>query len=322
MMAVNEIVMPVISYSFGVVDWLEGELKDMDVKIRKLLNMHGMMVATSDVDRIYTRRASGGRGLQSVWDSFQACICRLAHYICQSESEVMKICADVDSKALFSITKRAAKYSAKVTVKLPEQFDCYDLLKQARIVASQTRDGLLENRLQAWKVKPQHGAYLRQLDTKNLDPIMSIAWLNGCFLDPHTESYLCAAQELALFTRYHECHLLRLREDDLCRICRKEPESIYHLLAGCDCLAKREYFARHNSVCKYVHFTLMKEYAFPCAPNWYVHEPVEVVRSQNVEIIYDQFIATDRPIGANRPDILVRDKGNVYLGLMIKLIGP
>ena len=57
----------------------------------------------------------------------------------------------------------------------------------------------------------------------------------------------------------------------------------------------------------------MKEYAFPCAPNWYVHEPVEVVRSQNVEIIYDQFIATDRPIGANRPDILVRDKANMVV---------
>ena len=59
----------------------------------------------------------------------------------------------------------------------------------------------------------------------------------------------------------------------------------------------------------------MKEYAFPCAPNRYMHEPVEVVRSQNVEIIYDQFITTDRPIGANRPDILVRDKANkmVYI---------
>ena len=306
-MAVNQIVIPVISYSFGIVDWLEGELKDLDIKIRKLLNMHGMLVATSDVDRIYAPRASGGRGLQSIWDSFQACMCRLAHYISQSESEVMKICADVDSKTLFSITKRAAKYSARVTIKLPEQFDTYDILQQARIVAGKTRDALLDSRLQAWKVKPQHGAYLRQLDTKNLDPVKSVAWLNGCFLDPHTESYLCAAQELALFTRYHECHILRLREDDLCRICRKEPESIYHILAGCDCLAKREYFARHNSVCKYVHFVLMKEYAFPCAPNWYVHEPVEVVRSQNVEIIYDQFITTDRPIGANRPDILVRD---------------
>ena len=71
-------------------------------------------------------------------------------------------------------------------------------------------------------MKSQHGAYLRQLDTKNLDPVKSMAWVNGCFLDPHTESYLFAAQELALFTRYHECHILKLRDDDLCRICRKE----------------------------------------------------------------------------------------------------
>ena len=32
--------------------------------------------------------------------------------------------------------------------------------------------------------------------------------------------------------------------------------------------------------------------------------------TKNVEIVYDQVITTDRPVGANRPDILIRDKAN------------
>ena len=32
-----------------------------------------------------------------------------------------------------------------------------------------------------------------------------------------------------------------------------------------------------------------------------------MILHRNVEIIYDQIISTDRPIGANRPDIIVKD---------------
>ena len=44
--------------------------------------------------------------------------------------------------------------------------------------------------------------------------------------------------------------------------------------------------------------------------NWAAHKPVEVILQKNVEIIYDQFIQTSRPIGANRPDLVVKDLTN------------
>ena len=58
--AINEVVIPVISYSFGVVYWLESDLKEMDVKIRKLLNIYRAFEIKSDVDRIYIPREIGG----------------------------------------------------------------------------------------------------------------------------------------------------------------------------------------------------------------------------------------------------------------------
>ena len=75
-------------------------------------------------------------------------------------------------------------------------------------------------------------------------------------------------------------------------------------------LAKRDYFERHNAVCKYVHFEILRHFAIPCGVNWFVHAPKDVIITSDVEVIYDQVMTTDREVGANRPDIVVKDKKN------------
>ena len=119
-----------------------------------------------------------------------------------------------------------------------------------------------------------------------------------------------AAQEMALFTKYHEKNILHVSNDATCRICKTNGcnETIYHILAGCDSLAKREYFTRHNAVCKYLHFEISKAYNLPCGKNWYQHEPKEVIIDNKVEILYDQVLQTDLEVGANRPDLVIKDK--------------
>ena len=77
--------------------------------------------------------------------------------------------------------------------------------------------------------KPQHGAFVRLLNDSDIDLKMSMSWLRKCYLDPYTESYICGAQELALFTKYHEKHILKNSDDDRCRICKKDPETIFHI---------------------------------------------------------------------------------------------
>ena len=162
----------------------------------------------------------------------------------------------------------------------------------------------------SYQNKPQHGAFARLLNDSDADPKLSLSWLKKCHLDPHTESYICGAQELALFTKYHEKHILKNSNDDQCRICKKEPETIFHILGACDTLAKREYFMRHNNICKYVHHKILKYYGMDAGENWFRHDPAEVVAKNKIEIIYDQTILTTRPVGANRPDILIKDLGN------------
>ena len=145
------------------------------------------------------------------------------------------------------------------------------------------------------------------LEESDADPKLSMAWLKKCHIDPHTEGVICGAQELAVITRYHEKHILKNSNDDRCRVCKKDPETIFHILGACDALAKREYFVRHNNICKYVHFKILSHYNFEAGNNWFHHNPADVVMKDRREIIYDQTILTTRPIGANKPDILVKD---------------
>ena len=243
----------------------------------------------------------------SVWDSFESSMSRISHVMTNSSYTMLSHCCRIDRRGLFSVLKRAEKFESEVEMVLPEEFGEKDVLHQARIKGDLCRKALKERRLRAWREKVQHGAFLRLLLESNVDVKRSLGWLSKCHLTPRSEAYICAAQEMALFTKYHEKHILHTHSDDKCRVCKKEPETIFHILAGCDILAKIDYLSRHNAVCKYVHFKVLEGYSIPRGDNWFVHEPREVVMERNVEIIYDQVLSTDRPVGANRPDIVVRD---------------
>ena len=306
--AINESVLPLISYSFGIVNWTEEELKGHDTHIRKMLHMYRVFQLKSDIDRLYMPRERGGRGLMSIWDTFQSTTCRIAHALTNTQNPMLKQCITTEQKCLFSNLTRAKKYVVNLKPELPHNFHDKQVMAQARIIAKAVKAELIKAREIAFHSKPQHGAYTRLLMEGDADVKQSMAWLRKCHIDAHTEGVLCGAQELALITKYHEKHILKNSNDDKCRMCKKDPETIFHLLGACDVLAKREYFTRHNSICQYLHYKIMKHYQFNVGENWYRHVPADVIRNDQIEIIYDQVITTTRPIGANRPDIIIKDK--------------
>ena len=222
----------------------------------------------------------------------------------------MKMCCQLDKEKLFSIGGKAKKFEAETTIEYPKGFYDKSVLHQAKTKAALYKEKIVDGRIKTWKAKPQHGAYRRQLEDIGADAKESFGWLNKCFLDAASEGYIFAAQEMAMFTKFHESRILRTHNDVTCRICKdpKSEETIYHLLAACDSLAKREYFTRHNAVCKYLHFVIGAAYQLPRGKNWYLHEPKEAIITNDVDILYDQVLTTDLQVGANRPDIVVKDK--------------
>ena len=60
--AINSLAVPVVQYSFGMIDWKISELKKIDTKTRKLLNMRKMLHPKADVERLHIPRKDGGSG--------------------------------------------------------------------------------------------------------------------------------------------------------------------------------------------------------------------------------------------------------------------
>ena len=230
-------------------------------------------------------------------------MCRIAHVLRSSDNELLFACCAVDSLSSFSNLGRAEKFESETMFEYPPGFHEKPVMTQGRIKAGCVRDSLTEKHLIAWKAKPQHGAFMTKLESlREVDLRGSFAWLNKCHLDPHSESFIFAAQELALFSRYHEMNILRNRDDDSCRVCGSMPETISHILFGCNPLAKREYLNRHNNVCKYIHYVILQHYGIPCAKNWFAHKPVEVICQKEVEVVYDQVI---KHLGQLEPTSLI-----------------
>jgi len=64
--AIGSLVVLVLRYSFGIVNWLQEELQTLDRKTRKLLTIHGQHHPKADVDRLYVPRKQRGRGLMQL----------------------------------------------------------------------------------------------------------------------------------------------------------------------------------------------------------------------------------------------------------------
>ncbi|CAH3030598.1 unnamed protein product, partial [Porites evermanni] len=77
-------------------------------------------------------------------------------------------------------------------------------------------------------------------------------------------------------------------------------------------LAKTEYISRHNNAAAYLHWSICKDHDIEIADKWYEHEPETVIHNKdnNITIMWDMPVNTDRTITANRPDIIVKDSVN------------
>ena len=69
-MAHNIFAVPVFTLTFGILDWTKEEEHNIDTRIRKILTCTGNYYKNSNVDRLYTKRQVGGRGLNSTFDVF------------------------------------------------------------------------------------------------------------------------------------------------------------------------------------------------------------------------------------------------------------
>ena len=125
-----------------------------------------------------------------------------------------------------------------------------------------------------------------------------------------------AAQDQALRTKY----ILRAIDGHnisaKCRKCKDKDETINHIVSECPALAQNQYKKRHDTVAKALHWSLCNKYQISCSNKWYEHQPDPVIENEQVKLLWDHAIRTDRVIRAHRPDLALIDKINRRVSLI------
>ena len=82
-----------------------------------------------------------------------------------------------------------------------------------------------------------------------------------------------------------------------------------------------DYTDRHSQVASIIHWDIFRHCVVPVESRWWCYFPDRLVETDDITMMWDKAIPTDRKIGANRPDICFRSKKQT-LGLFIDISCP
>ena len=297
-MAHNTFSVPVLVPTFGILDWTKKEVEDIDIKTRKMLTQGGNFHRNSSVDRLYTSRKEGGRGLSSVADIFISRIVSIAEHLKERSAQHIYLREVLRHEQLRII--RLGTELCTATKVVPEE------VPNPKKTSCEVRESIKKEHEKSWRNKPQHGYLFRKHETQSdWDSEGSNAWLSDRYRTSHIEGYICAIQEQEIRTRL----LIKQRENPdsnpRCRFCKVMDESIFHILNSCSHLSVSMYLpVRHNEVAKVIYYEILNGFQN-------IEEdrktPESTLRTTKLELWWDKKIAVQPPVEHNRPDIVLWD---------------
>ena len=309
--AINSLAVPVVTYSFGIIDWTKNELKKIDIKTRKLMTANKAHHPKASVDRLYLKRVDGGRGLLQIEESYQLAVIGLATYLeSQPADNMLSAALKFDKKrGNRSIAKLSKSFMNEADTTISEPIEGAEPAFMAKLNKTRAKESIYNARVKNQKNMPLYGQFQRHVDEGFVNKENTWKWLHSANLKPETESFLLAAQDQCLPTKYRRTMITEEMNDKTCRMCGAADEHIMHILAGCKIMASNEYLHRHDRLGTYIHWRLCQHYEMPnTADQWYQHVPAPVITSKKITILWDTEVNTDRAILANKPDIIVKDR--------------
>jgi hypothetical protein len=89
--AIGTLAVPVLRYSFGIINWRQEELRKLYRKKRKLLTIPGQHHPKAVVDRLCIPRKQEGRGLMQLEEAYIIEITKLMEYVNSTEDPLIQI---------------------------------------------------------------------------------------------------------------------------------------------------------------------------------------------------------------------------------------
>lgn len=281
--AINSWAIPILTYSFGVIQWTITDVQALDRLTRKILTNNRALHPNSAIERLYLPRKQGGRGLVNIEATHNIQIHKLQAYFNLKETH---------SPLHSSIKQADKKYTPLSTHTQLQQTD---------------KKTFIANLTQTWNSKRLHSRFKNDLSKQHQ---LSTKWMELGHLYAETEGFMCAIQDQVIPTKNYQKYITQNNTDsDYCRMCKSTSETIQHITAGCPSLAPTEYLNRHNLTAKILHKHLLQRHNIKTIEEpYYKYVPEAVNENQLYKIYWDRGIITDKTIINNRPDIVVIDK--------------
>src|SRR5678816_2558395 len=262
--AIKVLAMPVMRYSFGIIDWYQHEINTLDTTTRKLLHAHKIIYKNQCTARIYIPRDEGGMGMPHIDRTHKNEIVGLAEYI---EGKGTKFIGWLkeheDCKAgTTSITKKANDYLHEFNIDIRTQngWNEKNLKERTKILKESYKAARKKADTIEWE-KHRHAQHFKKevLNKAFINKEKSIETIARGFLKINDERTLITAQDWCLRTNWFKKHIEGVDGSDKCKMCGKFSETVPHILSGCETLLRMGlYTERHNTKCKLIHYRLCK----------------------------------------------------------------
>jgi hypothetical protein len=215
--AIGALAVPILRYSFGIIDWRIEEIKQIDRKTRNILTMYKMHHPKADIDRLYVKRREGGRGLVQVEAAYKAEIINIAEYLNTKYKEDQFVNIVKNHESTQPNMNSILKSAAKVIIEL-SQLNGKNDAKQDDM--QHTKERLEEVLKKKWKNKVMHGQHIRNMDRQLISEEDTFFWLSKGDLKAETESEIAAAQHQALTRSTTPQKYCTQKPDSKCRLCK------------------------------------------------------------------------------------------------------
>ena len=253
--AINTLAIPVVTYSFNIVNWTLSDIKKMDTRIRKLMTCNRMHHPKADIDRLYIPRTEGGRRMIQLELSLKTTTIGIQKYLETTKDWMLQLVhIHEQSKKFHSIKKESTKFAKELNIEttIGAELPC---TLQAKNLKKRAKQKGLKKIKERWEGKPLHGQYPKCSKQADVDQEKTHHWLRGMGLKAETEGFIMAAQDQSLFTRNYQSKIVKNGTDPKCRFCDQYDETIDHLVSGCPILTQNEYKNRHDRVGKFANIT-------------------------------------------------------------------
>ena len=187
-MAHNIFAVPVFTLTFGILDWTKDEIQNIDIRTRKILTCTGNYHKNSNVDRLYTKREAGGRGLNSIFDEFVTRMISTAEHL-KSTRDSNKYIELVIQHEKDRLMRVSTSLCNSVYIESP-------INNTAQKICTKVKNAIKENHKNTWINKNQHGFTItHQQQTCDYNEQLTRSWLKRPSTISHTEGFICAIQE-------------------------------------------------------------------------------------------------------------------------------